>query len=102
MPTIEFIANVIGRTKVVEAPDGGELVDLSDDALAPIPFSCRSASCGTCHVEVIEGADLLEPAEPRENELLVLLRAGPRDRLACQARVRAGPGRLRVRAVLAG
>ena len=100
MPTIEFCANTIGRMKRVEAPEGGELVDICDHVLAPIPFSCRSASCGTCHVEVLEGVESLEPPKPEEQELLRLLGGEGTYRLACQARVRPGPGLIRLRAVL--
>jgi ferredoxin len=100
VPTIEFCANAIGRSKLVEAPAGGELVDICDHFLAPIPFSCRSASCGTCQVEVVEGALHLEPPSPEETELLKLLGGEGTHRLACQARVRPGPGLIRLRAVL--
>ncbi|MGC4091301.1 MAG: 2Fe-2S iron-sulfur cluster-binding protein [Polyangiaceae bacterium] len=102
VPSIEFMVNFIGRAKKVDAPDGGELVDICDEYLAPIPFSCRSASCGTCHVQVLEGAELLEPPDPAEAELLSLLGGGPGHRLACQARVRGGAGVIRLRAVLGG
>ena len=101
MPTIEFSGNRFGRMKVVEAPGGGELVDICDEYFAPVPFSCRSASCGTCHVEVLEGAELLEPAEPREQELLDLIGSTGTSRLACQAKVRPGSGLLRLRPHLA-
>nr|PZN17643.1 MAG: ferredoxin [Pseudomonadota bacterium] len=97
---MEVSGSRIGRTKVIDAPEGGDLVDICDYHLAPIPFSCRSASCGTCHVEVLEGADLLEPPEGPEAELLELLGGGPY-RLACQARVRPGPGLVRLRPALA-
>jgi ferredoxin len=100
VPTLEFLANAIGRKKQVEAPAGGELVDICDDCLAPIPFSCRSASCGTCHVQVLEGAELLEPPSAEEAELLSVLGGKGVLRLACQARVRAGPGLIRLRPVL--
>ena len=99
MATIEFIGSAIGSPKRVEAPSGGPLVDLCDEHLAPIPFSCRSASCATCQIEVIEGAELLAPPEPDEQELLDLLCGPPTNRLACQAVVRAGPGLLRVKPV---
>ncbi len=102
MPTLEFLANSIGRLKRVEAPEGGELVEICDEFLAPIPFSCRSATCGTCHVEVLAGGELLEPPEAKERELLELLGGQGEHRLACQARVRPGPGLVRLRAVLAG
>lgn len=99
VPTIVFEANSIGRQKRVEAPDGGELVDLCDQVLAPVPFSCRSATCGTCQIEVLEGAELLEDPNPAERELLTVLRGSDNDRLCCQARVKSGPGVLRVRPV---
>ncbi|MFZ5895612.1 MAG: 2Fe-2S iron-sulfur cluster-binding protein [Myxococcota bacterium] len=102
VPSIEFLVNAIGRAKRVDAPEGGELVDICDEYLAPIPFSCRSASCGTCHVQILEGAELFEPPGPAEAELLALLGGGPDHRLACQARIRSGPGVIRLRAVLGG
>jgi ferredoxin len=82
----------------VAAPDGGALVDLCDAESAPVPFSCRSASCGTCRVDVLEGAELLEPPADDELDVLDIFGDDPAARrLACQARVRLGGGRLRVR-----
>lgn len=100
MATIVFCGNRFGAEKRVEVPQGGELVDICDHFFAPIPFSCRSASCGTCQVDVLEGADLLEAPNDAERELLPLL--GGHGRLACQARVRPNvDGVIRVRSVLA-
>ena len=100
MPKIEFLGNNIGPAKVVDAPEGGELVDLCDHHFAPIPFSCRSASCGTCHIEIVEGAELIAPAEEQEEELLDILGGDGTSRLACQARIKPGPGLIRIRAKL--
>jgi ferredoxin len=89
-----------GVTVEADAPDGGRLLDLCDELHASVPVSCRSADCGTCRVDVLEGAELLEPA--RDEELDVLRIFGddpPSRRLACQARARPGPGRIRVRPV---
>lgn len=86
MATLVFVANRFGAEKRVDVPEGGEVVDICDHYFAPIPFSCRSASCGTCQVEVLEGEDLLEPMNEEEAELIPLL--GGKGRLACQARVR--------------
>ncbi len=82
-----------------EAPDGARLVDVCDDRNAPVPFSCRSASCGTCRIDVLEGTDLLDPPGDEELDILDIFgdEPGPR-RLACQVRVHAGAGLLRVRA----
>jgi 2Fe-2S ferredoxin len=99
VPTIEFQASVAGAAKTVEVPAGGELVDICDQHLAPVPFSCRSASCATCQIHVVEGADLFEKASEEEQDLLDILGAGPEHRLACQARVKAGSGRIVLKSV---
>ena len=83
----------------VEAPEDGALGDVCDDAGAPIPFSCRSANCGTCRVVILEGADVLAPADDEEQQVLDAFGDRPDAvRLACTARF-AGAGTLRVRAV---
>ena len=100
MATLVFVANRFGAEKRIEVPEGGEIVDIADHHFAPIPFSCRSASCGTCQVEVLEGEDLLEPQNDAERDLIPLL--GGKGRLACQARVRPGvEGVIKLRSVLA-
>ncbi|HHH29644.1 MAG TPA: (2Fe-2S)-binding protein [Polyangiaceae bacterium] len=95
-----------GRGVSVRARPGDAIRDLCDDARAPVPFSCRSGRCGTCYVEVVEGAELLSPVDEDERLVLDTLRANatdmprPRHRLACQACVdpAAGePGRIRLR-----
>jgi ferredoxin len=92
MPTIEFHASVGGPATLTDAPEGGALIDLCDEARAPVELSCRSANCGTCRVEVLDGAALLAPPGPRELDALSGLAASPTQRLACQAVVRAGGG----------
>lgn len=59
----------------------------------PIPVECRAASCGTCWVGVLGGADKLSPVEPHEAKRMKVfgyqnLEVGTRPviRLACQAR----------------
>ena len=96
MPKILF-----ERTRIeVDWPEGGRLVDLCDREIrAGIPFSCRHANCGTCRVEVREGAELLEPPDDDEERLLARLRKPSTDaavRLGCQLVVRAGDGRVRL------
>jgi len=100
VPTIEFLGNGFGRTKTVEVPEGGALVDIADEHFAPIPFSCRSASCGTCHTEVLSGVELFEKPELAEQELLDLLGGKGTSRLACQAVLKPGPGLVRLRSHL--
>jgi 2Fe-2S ferredoxin len=84
---------------IVAVKDGSRIVDVCEEHGAPVPFSCRSASCGTCRIAVLEGIDLLEPAMDEELDVLDTFGDDPaRHRLACQARLRPGrEGRLRVR-----
>jgi ferredoxin len=95
MPTIHFLASPLGPA--VQAEGSGRLLDLCDDAGAPVGFSCRSARCCTCRVEVLAGADLLEPPGDDEREALRLRASAPGHRLACQAVVRNTEGTLRLR-----
>jgi 2Fe-2S ferredoxin len=84
----------------VDAVDGGRLLDLCDEQSAPVPFSCRGASCGTCRIDVLEGIDELEPPRDEELDVLDIFGDDPRKRrLACQARMRPGLATLRIRPV---
>ncbi|HEV2799836.1 MAG TPA: hypothetical protein VGW12_05030 [Pyrinomonadaceae bacterium] len=57
----------------------------------PIPVQCRSASCGTCWVGVLGGAEKLTSVSPRERKAMQLFgyidtdEPRPLIRLACQA-----------------
>jgi ferredoxin len=71
--------------------EGGKLADLCDAApKAVVPFSCRSANCGTCRVVILEGQEALDSHDDEELDLLDIFRAPPTHRLACCARVKAG------------
>src|SRR3954447_11685850 len=99
MPRVIFESSDGSRKTTAEAPDGGALADLCDDHSAPIPFSCRSASCATCHIEVLEGEDALLPPEDEELDVLDAVSSkAPRFRLACCAKLRPGAGRVLVKA----
>lgn len=95
MATIEILESPLGPG--VRAEGEGRLIDVCDDAGAPVGFSCRSARCCTCRVEVMEGAALLDPPGEDEREVLRLHASAPRHRLACQAVVRPGTGLVRLR-----
>lgn len=101
MPTVVFEASALGPAVTAEA-GAGKLIDICDDARAPVAFSCRDARCATCRVEVVEGEQLLEPPTRGERDLLDRFGAPPRLRLACKAVLRAGPGLIRLRGVIGG
>lgn len=67
---------------------GTRLIDVTDaHAEAQVPFSCRSASCGTCRVEVVEGGEAMLPPEDDELEVLEAFGNQARVRLCCQLRL---------------
>jgi ferredoxin len=103
MPKLVVVARGAAPLEIAAAP-GAALVDLCDENAAPVPFSCRSASCGTCRIDVLEGAELLSPPEDAELDILSLFGDDPGvRRLACQAKLRPGADAalavVRVRAV---
>jgi 2Fe-2S ferredoxin len=96
LPTVVF-ESAHAPPLVVEAEAGARLIDVCDEHEAPVPFSCRGASCATCRIDVLEGGGELAPPEDEELALLELMGDDPaRCRLACQVRI-AGSGRVRVR-----
>jgi 2Fe-2S ferredoxin len=83
MPRVVFEGK--GGSLEVDAPDGAALLDVCDDApRAPVPFACRSASCGSCLVEVRWSATAPPPPSAEESETLRRLAASPGDRLGCR------------------
>jgi len=96
MPTVRFEpAGVV----VPDVEPGARLVDVTDDhPEAAVPYSCRSASCGTCRVEVEEGGGALAGPEDDELDVLDIFGDDPgRVRLCCQLELRRdAPGDARV------
>lgn len=64
---------------------GTRLVDVTDRfPEAAVPYSCRSASCGTCRVRIQAGAEACAPAEDDELEVLEIFGSETDVRLCCQ------------------
>lgn len=71
-----------------EVKVGTALVDTCDENPASeVPFSCRSASCGTCRVRVKEGMALLSKPQADELDVLEVFGDGKDVRLCCQIEV---------------
>ncbi len=80
----------------LEVPAGKVLSEDLNIKNSPVLLGCRTGICGTCVVEVLEGADKLAPPDEDELEILELYAGGmPNARLACQIDVQAD---IRVRA----
>jgi len=69
----------------VSVPAGQTLSEDLNIKNSPVLFGCRTGICGTCVVEVIEGAEKLAPPDEDELEILELYGEGLENpRLACQ------------------
>jgi 2Fe-2S ferredoxin len=73
----------------VDAEPGEAIIDITDaNPAADVPYSCRAATCGTCRVQVVEGAEALSTAQIDELEVLEIFGDTPdRVRLCCQTRL---------------
>ena len=67
-----------------EVSDGGKIDAICE--AAGIPFSCNSGVCGTCQIEVIEGAENLGELNQEENDLGM----DRNNRLSCQCCIKSG------------
>ncbi len=74
--------------KVVEVPDGSVLAVL--DGKCSILFACKSGSCASCKVRVVEGMENLEPPNEVEKMGLETFATDPSERLMCVAKIKSG------------
>ncbi len=77
----------------VDARPGEAIMDITDaNPAAEVPYSCRAATCGTCRVEVLEGAEALSKPDAYELEVLEIFGDTPdKVRLCCQAKLTDAP-----------
>lgn len=68
----------------VEIPDGTQIAEVCENA--GVPFSCNTGICGTCQIEILEGADNLSELNDEEDELGM----DRNNRLSCQCRILSG------------
>jgi ferredoxin len=86
--------------EVSDITPGTRLVDVTDShPEAEVPYSCRSASCGTCRVKVVEGVAALSEPEDDEIDVLDIFGNEPGVRLCCQIKLAKDTARLVLRVV---
>lgn len=67
---------------------GTQLIDITDEHPdSGVPFSCRSASCGSCRVRVEKGAEALAKPEDDELDVLEIFNDSKDVRLCCQMKL---------------
>ena len=67
-----------------DLPDGICLAEVCEKS--GVPFSCNSGVCGTCQIEVLEGAENLSELNREETDLAM----DQNHRLACQCKILKG------------
>jgi ferredoxin len=73
----------------VQAEEGAELKDITREKGWPIAYGCEDGACGTCIVEVEEGAENLgEMSDMEKQTLEVMMMNDGQHRLACQCKVK--------------
>ena len=65
-------------------PDGGQIASACEEA--GVPFSCNSGVCGTCQIEILEGAQNLNELNKEEYDL----GQDRNHRLGCQCAIISG------------
>jgi len=78
------MAKLIIDNEEHEIPNGCRIDAVCEGA--GIPFSCNSGVCGTCQIEVLEGAENLGDLNDEENELGM----DRNNRLSCQCSIKSG------------
>ena len=78
------MAKLIIDNITYDVKDGTQIADVSEKH--GIPFSCNSGVCGTCQIEIIEGAENLGDLNQEEKDLAM----DRNHRLACQCSILSG------------
>ena len=80
MPKITFVAT----GQEVEVPAGTSYLDFCQTNDVPQDFGCTVGSCGTCRVEIVAGAESLNPITDEERETVEMCTSVEGARLGCQ------------------
>lgn len=79
---------LIPEKQTIDIQEGTPLLEAVSNIPASIPYGCRRGSCGTCRVEIMEGAENLNPQTDAEKSFfLQCAHVADNERLACQVTV---------------
>jgi len=82
------MAKIIIDNITYDVVDGQPIAEACETA--GIPFSCNSGVCGTCQIEIIEGAENINDLNREETELAM----DRTHRLGCQCKILGGTVRV--------
>lgn len=80
MPVVRFESEDLE----VDVDPGMRLLDLAAEVDCDITFGCKSGTCGTCRVKIVEGGQNLSPMQSEEQDFLAGFGARSDERLGCQ------------------
>jgi len=78
------MAKIILGDREVEVEDGAPVKEACMEL--GVPFGCENGICGTCIIEITEGADNLNDLNEAEKDMEM----DKKTRLACQCRIKSG------------
>ena len=77
---------------------GKTIQDIVEASGSALPFGCRDGECGTCVVMIESGMEFMSPVTDKEKAVLKTLNeSNPKARLACQMKVVAPNGLVRIK-----
>jgi ferredoxin len=77
---------------------GKTIQDIVEASGSALPFGCRDGECGTCVVMIESGMEYMSPVTDKEKAVLKTLNeSNPKARLACQMKVVAPNGLVRIK-----
>lgn len=82
------MAKLIINDKELFVDDNSAIIHACEDA--GVPFSCQAGVCGTCQIEIVEGAGNLAELNQEEEDMGM----DTFNRLACQCRIKSGDVRI--------
>lgn len=102
MPQVTLAGDIEkGRdTKILELNEGDTIVEAYEKKGIKLPHGCLSGSCGACRVEILDGAENLEPAGAIEADTIKAIKLnvaqkygdsflqGKTIRLGCRAKIK--------------
>lgn len=78
------MAKLIIDDNTYDIEDGAPILNTAEEA--GVPFGCQAGACGTCQIDIDDGADNLDTLTPEE-ETMGMTKT---HRLACQCRIVSG------------
>lgn len=89
---------IINDFLAINVKPGKTIQDIVEASGSALPFGCRDGECGTCVVMIESGMEFVSPINEKEKAVLKTLNeSNPKARLACQMKIVASNGLVRIK-----